>query len=82
MYFKTIAFVAAVAATPVIAQTGATTPAPKLEKVKKTCREEMATGSMFAKRTCHTADEWKAIDSQNEKNAQDALSRRSLGRPS
>jgi hypothetical protein len=34
-------------------------------KEKKTCRVEASTGSMMAKRTCHTAAEWAAIDRAN-----------------
>ena len=34
-------------------------------KEKKVCRSEMPTGSYITKRTCHTADEWKAIDNAN-----------------
>lgn len=39
--------------------------APKPPKEKKICRSEQTTGSYFAKRTCHTREEWKAIDSSN-----------------
>lgn len=42
-------------------------------KPKKVCRSEQPTGSFIAKRTCHTAEEWKAIDAANGQNAHDAL---------
>jgi hypothetical protein len=53
-------------AAPVLAQTDtapATTPAAKPAKPKRVCREQDFTGSRMPQRTCHTADEWAAIDS-------------------
>jgi len=32
---------------------------------RKVCRQEGATGSVFVKRVCHTAAEWRAIDENN-----------------
>lgn len=37
---------------------------------KKICRTLDQTGSMFTRRVCHTAEEWKAIDGANAKSAQ------------
>lgn len=65
----------------VVAGTLLTTPAlagqqdAKPVKEKKICRSEQTTGSYFAKRTCHTRDEWKAIDAANTDNAHAALDR-------
>jgi hypothetical protein len=44
-------------------------------KEKKICRSEQVTGSIMPKRTCHTAQEWAAIDAQNQANANAALER-------
>lgn len=43
----------------IAAPVAATTPAPVKER--KICREEAETGSLIAKRTCHTKAEWEAI---------------------
>jgi hypothetical protein len=49
---------------PVLAQTDAApAPAAKPAKPKRICREQDFTGSRMPQRTCHTADEWAAIDS-------------------
>lgn len=74
-----IALLAMVAAPSALAQQGtapqaAATDAAKPEK--KICRKEIVTGSMMAKRTCHTAAEWAQIDQTNAANTEE-LSRRS-----
>ena len=51
----------------------------KPPKEKKVCRSERPTGSYIAKRTCHTAAEWKAIDSANAGNARAMLDK--VGQP-
>lgn len=65
----------------IVAGTLLTTPAlagqkdAKSVKEKKICRSEQTTGSYFAKRTCHTRDEWKAIDAANADSAHATLDR-------
>lgn len=48
---------------------------------KKVCRYEGATGSMMRKRTCHTAAEWKAIDTANAASARAMIDRNTSNRP-
>lgn len=70
MRFKMLALAAAVSFTmPAVAQTvDSATPAPKKEK--KVCRRLDQTGSILGSRpTCHTKDEWAAIDAANGRNA-------------
>ena len=58
-------------AAPAMAQTSNDAPSKtEVEKEKKICRREMSTGSMMAKRTCHTKTEWTAIDQQNQANTE------------
>ncbi|MGN6620693.1 MAG: hypothetical protein ACTHKR_06490 [Sphingomonas sp.] len=45
----------------------------KPPKEKKICRSEQTTGSYLPKRTCHTAEEWKAIDGTNADDARATL---------
>lgn len=48
---------------------------------KKICRRVEATGTILGdKRVCHTAAEWKAVDEQNARNAENAR-RRQVGSP-
>lgn len=54
-------------ATPAIAKDKADTPA---DPDKKICRTLEETGSILPKRVCHTAAEWKSIDTANERSAQ------------
>ena len=42
---------------------------------KRVCRTEVATGSRFARSTCHTLAEWGQIDGTNGSDARDALDR-------
>ncbi|WP_174298516.1 hypothetical protein [Sphingomonas bacterium] len=42
---------------------------------KKVCRSEVATGSRFAKTTCHTLAEWAQIDGTNGGDARTMLDR-------
>ena len=37
---------------------------------KKICRRDDELGTLMPKRTCKTAEEWAAIDAQNQQNAQ------------
>lgn len=55
--------------------TPAASPAPTA-KPKRVCRREVETGTIIAKYTCHTKEEWVAIDAQNQANAQNALDNR------
>ena len=50
--------------------TGATAPAAKIKPPKPVCRSENTTGSMFPTRTCHSKEEWAAIDVANAANAE------------
>lgn len=47
-----------------------TTPSAKTKPPKPICRKEDVTGSFFPARTCHTREEWAAIDAANAKNAE------------
>ncbi len=49
--------------------------APKPPKPKKICRTLDVTGSMIAQSVCHTADEWKQIDEQNQRDVDNTMSR-------
>jgi hypothetical protein len=49
------------------------TPKP-VDPNKKTCRRDMATGSIVPKSICHTGAEWARIDSDNTRAADQALS--------
>lgn len=51
------------------------------EKPKKICRYEGSTGSVMRKRVCHTAAEWKAIETVNAANARTTIDRNNLNRP-
>ena len=54
---------------------------PATDVAKKTCRREETTGSMFAKRVCHTHAEWDAIDAVRRRAAEDAINARGPTRP-
>jgi len=45
----------------------------KPAKEHKTCRVEVVTGSIMNKRTCHTVQEWAAIDAANNQDARTSL---------
>jgi hypothetical protein len=64
------------------ADTTAVSNAPtKMKPLKPICRSEDTTGSMFPTRTCHTKEEWTAIDAANAANAERMRnSRSSAGR--
>jgi hypothetical protein len=47
-----------------------TTASAKIKPPKPICRKEDVTGSFFPARTCHTKEEWAAIDAANAKNAE------------
>lgn len=42
----------------------------KVKPPKTICRSEDTTGSMFPTRTCHSKEEWTAIDAANAANAE------------
>jgi hypothetical protein len=57
-------------------------PQAKSKPPKPVCRTESVTGSMFPARTCHSGEEWKAIDSARAADAdQMSHSRTGGGRP-
>ena len=64
--------------TPALAQQAAPAPAAP-PKEKKICRSLDVTGSMMAKRTCHTREEWRQIDDANGEDARRTLDSRRLG---
>ena len=78
MHFKMMAFVPAMLfVAPAIAQTATDTAAPAPVKEKKICRRDgPATGSILGGHvTCHTKADWNRIDSDNARNAGDAMQR-------
>lgn len=50
--------------------TGATASQAKTKPPKAICRSEDTTGSLFPTRTCHSKEEWSAIDAANAANAE------------
>ncbi|MDQ0836966.1 hypothetical protein [Sphingomonas faeni] len=59
----------------------ATAPAAKSKPPKPVCRSEDKTGSMFPTRTCHSKEEWTAIDAANASNVERmSNARKSAGR--
>lgn len=52
-----------------------------VDPVKKVCRREETTGSMLAKRVCHTRAEWDKIDTARSRAAEDAINARAPTRP-
>ncbi len=59
-------------------QNGAAVSAPV--KIKPICRSEAVTGSNFPKRTCHSKEQWAAIDAATAVNTDRMLaSRRASG---
>jgi len=65
--FLALPLLAALTATPAIARDKADKPA---DPDKKVCRTLEQTGSIFTKRICHTAEEWKTIDADDARSAQ------------
>lgn len=67
---------------PGFAQTGpAPSPEPQTASAKpaadkKVCRKDVSTGSILTKSVCRTKAEWTALDSANQRSADQALSRR------
>jgi len=60
---------------------GAIVAPAKMKPPKPICRSEDTTGSMFPTRTCHSKEEWTAIDATNAANAERMRnSRSSAGR--
>lgn len=51
-------------------KTSATVAPIKVKSLKTICRSEDTTGSMFPTRTCHSKEEWTAIDAANAANAE------------
>lgn len=68
---------AALSVGPALAHQNDAADQPAMEK--KICRSERPTGSYFTKRTCHTREEWKAIDATNASDAR--LMRDRVGQP-
>jgi hypothetical protein len=64
------------AVSPAAGQMTTPAPAPEAADDAVTCRYEKTTGSLFAKRVCHTVREWK----QMEQAAHDTLDRLDSGR--
>ncbi|TXC71252.1 hypothetical protein FSB78_10060 [Sphingomonas ginsenosidivorax] len=56
-----------------------TQPAVKAKPPKPLCRKEDVTGSFFPARTCHTKEEWAAIDAANAQNAERMSATRNSG---
>lgn len=50
--------------------TGAAVPAAQIKPPKPVCRSETRTGSLFPTRTCHSKEEWAAIDDANTSSAE------------
>lgn len=72
---RLVSFALIAIATPAAAQQEApATSKPAAEK--KVCRPIQTTGSMMAKRVCHSKAEWASIDATNGQNADRALSQR------
>jgi hypothetical protein len=42
---------------------------------KKICRSQEVTGSLFPKRVCHTKSEWAAVESDQERSAEQLQAR-------
>lgn len=53
-----------------LSATGAALPGEKTKPPKPVCRSETRTGSIFPTRTCHSKEEWAAIDVANSANAE------------
>jgi hypothetical protein len=60
-------------------QATSTPPAVKTKPPKPICRKEDVTGSFFPARTCHTKEEWAAIDAANAQNAERMSAARNSG---
>ena len=54
-------------------------PKPKPPREKKICRTEEVIGSIIPQSICKTAAQWQQIDDENQRNADDAMARRSGG---
>jgi hypothetical protein len=48
---------------------------------KKICRREEVLGSVIPKRVCHTAAEWKQIDTASQSNAERLLAKQRMSGP-
>jgi hypothetical protein len=80
MYLRvTIACMIAVAGTTatLAQETPAAAPDVKPAKPHRVCRQDVATGSIMPRTTCHTKDEWAAIDASNQAQANQELMHRS-----
>lgn len=62
------------------ASTDSNAPAGKVKPPKPLCRNESTTGSMFAKKTCHSKEEWAAIDLANAADVERISNARKAGR--
>ena len=54
-------------------------PETKPAKVHKICRQDVATGSIMPRTTCHTKEDWAAIDVQNQQEVDRTRSHRGVG---
>jgi len=54
----------------------AAAPDVKPVKMHKLCRQDVATGSIMPRTTCHTKDEWAQIDADNQAQANRELAHR------
>jgi hypothetical protein len=55
-------------------------PTAKVKPPKPICRSEDKTGSMFPVKTCHSKEEWAAIDVANAANVERMSNARKAGR--
>ncbi len=55
-------------------------PTAKIKPPKPICRSEDKTGSMFPVKTCHSKEEWVAIDAANAANVERVSNARKAGR--
>ncbi|TXC71505.1 hypothetical protein FSB78_11540 [Sphingomonas ginsenosidivorax] len=63
-----------------LAQTAATgSAAANAKPPKPICRSEPVTGSIFPQRSCHSKEEWTAIDAANAANAERMSAARNAG---
>lgn len=60
--------------TPAATTAPAEAPPAKPVEPKKICRSEEQLGTIFKKRTCHTQEEWDAIDAATRRDAEDKMS--------
>ncbi len=64
-----------IVAAPATAQDNTQYVPEKPKKPKMICRSESVTGRRIADETCHTADQWAALDAEEKKRADDFVNR-------